>query len=335
MGASSAPNSGPLIDTFGREVRRMRISVTDRCNFRCTYCMPEDVQFLPGDELLTFDEIERIVRVVAGLGVGKIRLTGGEPLMRPRLPDLVGRLKAVPGVESVGMTTNGVFLPHLAESLQAAGLDGINISLDGLDAERFLEIARRGDLQQVLDGIEAAAEAGLEPIKINCVVMRGVNDDQIVPLLRWAYEKPYHVRFIEFMPLDADNIWERELVFTKAEMMALAEDVGPYEPLHNNPADPARLYRFKGGRGFFGVIASVSEPFCRSCDRIRLTAEGTIRNCLFSLDEHDVRHLLRNGAGDDAVEQAIRSAVWDKWAGHMMDMPGFVKPERTMHAIGG
>lgn len=297
--------------------------------------MPEDVQFLPGDELLTFDEIERVVRVVAGLGVGKIRLTGGEPLMRPRLPDLVGRLKAVPGVESVGMTTNGVFLPRLAESLQAAGLDGINISLDGLDAERFLEIARRGDLQQVLDGIEAAAEAGLEPIKINCVVMRGVNDDQIVPLLRWAYEKPYHVRFIEFMPLDADNIWERELVFTKAEMMTLAEDVGPYEPLHNNPADPARLYRFKGGRGLFGVIASVSEPFCRSCDRIRLTAEGTIRNCLFSLDEHDVRHLLRNGAGDDAIEQAIRAAVWDKWAGHMIDMPGFVKPERTMHAIGG
>lgn len=330
-----APTSGPLVDRFGRQVRKLRVSVTDRCNFRCVYCMPEDVQFLPRDEILTFDEITRVVRVAAGMGVQKIRLTGGEPLLRPGLPELVARLRAVPGIESVSMTTNGFFLPDQAAALKAAGLDGVNISLDTLDPERFRQIARRGDLQQVLAGIEAAHAAGIRPIKINCVVMRGINDSEVTTLLRWAQDKPYHVRFIEFMPLDAGNIWERRLVFTKEEILELAAGLGPFEPLRNDPADPARLYRFQGGRGVFGVIASVSQPFCASCDRIRLTAEGRLRNCLFALEEHDLRPLLRGGAGDPEIEQAIRSAVWDKWSGHLINMPDFVKPQRTMHAIGG
>lgn len=332
---TSPPASGPLVDQFGRRVRRMRVSVTDHCNLRCTYCMPEDVRFLPTSEFLTFDEIERVVRIAAAMGVDKIRLTGGEPLLRPDIADLVARLKAVPGVTTVSMTTNGIGLTEQATKLKTAGLDGINISLDSLDPERFRQIARRGGLERVLAGIEAAEASGIEPVKLNCVVMRGINDEDVVPLLRRALERPGHIRFIEFMPLDADNIWERNLVFTKAEILSLAETVAPFQPVGNNPADPARLYRFEKGKGLFGVIASVSEPFCGTCDRIRLTAEGRLRNCLFALEEHDLRGLLREKADDEAIGAAIRAAVWDKWAGHLIDMPQFVKPDRTMHAIGG
>lgn len=297
--------------------------------------MPEDVRFLPTSEFLTFDEIERVVRIVAALGVDKIRLTGGEPLLRPGVAELVARLKAVPGVKTVSMTTNGIGLAEAAPALRSAGLDGVNVSLDTLDPERFRHIARRGGLERVLEGIGAAERAGLVPVKLNCVVMRGVNDEDVVPLLQRAYDKPYHVRFIEFMPLDADNIWQRNIVVTKAEILSLAESIAPFKPYGNNPADPARLYRFEGGKGLFGVIPSVSEPFCGTCDRIRLTAEGRIRNCLFALEEHDLRPLLRGGADDEAIERALRAAVWDKWAGHLIDMPEFVKPDRTMHAIGG
>lgn len=297
--------------------------------------MPEDVQFLPTDEVLSFDEIERIVRIMVPMGVTKIRLTGGEPLLRPNLHQLVARLKAIDGVDSVTLTTNAFFLSKQAAELKKAGLDGINISLDTLDPERFRQIARRGDLRQVLKGIESAAEAGISPIKINCVVMRGINDGEVATMLRWAFQRPYQVRFIEFMPLDGTNVWERNLVFTKEEILQIASELGTVEPLNNDPAEPARLYRFKDGQGLFGIIASVSQPFCRTCDRIRLTAEGKIRNCLFALEEYDLRALLRGGADDRQIEQAIRHAVWVKWEGHLINQPGFVKPDRPMHAIGG
>ncbi|HEY8449777.1 MAG TPA: GTP 3',8-cyclase MoaA, partial [Bacillota bacterium] len=256
------PTTGPLRDRFGRVVRKLRISVTDRCNFRCIYCMPEDVTFLPGDEILTFDEIERVVRIVAPLGVAKLRLTGGEPLLRPGLPDLIARLRRVPGIRSLSLTTNGFFLAEQARALHEAGLDGVNISLDTLDPDRFRQIARRGGLERVLAGIAAARAAGLRPIKINCVAMRGVNEGEIEAFLHWARREEVVVRLIEFMPLDGDNIWERGLVLTAAEILAIAEGVGPVEPLDNPPSDPARLYRFRDGKGTFGIIASVSEPFC-------------------------------------------------------------------------
>ncbi|HEX6988933.1 MAG TPA: GTP 3',8-cyclase MoaA [Bacillota bacterium] len=329
------PRQGPLVDRFGRTVRKLRISVTDRCNFRCVYCMPEDVEFMPAGELLTFEEIERVVRILAPLGVHKLRLTGGEPLLRPDVPDLVARLAAVPGITSVGMTTNGFFLARQARALKEAGLSSINISLDTMDRQRFIQIARRDFLDEVLDGIRAADEAGFAPIKINCVAMRGVNDHEIETFLHWARERPYIVRFIEFMPLDGDNIWERRLVFTAEEILEIARGIGEVISENNDPADPARRYRFADGRGTFGIIASVTQPFCAHCDRIRLTADGKIRNCLFALEEHDLRDLLRGGASDAEIEQAVRRAVWVKWAGHLINMPEFVKPSRTMHAIGG
>lgn len=335
LGGRDWPREGPLVDQFGRVVRKLRISVTDRCNFRCVYCMPEDVRFMPSEEHLTFDEIERVVRIMAPMGVRKLRLTGGEPLLRPDLDRLVARLTAVPGIESVGMTTNAFFLARQARALKEAGLQGINISLDTMDRDRFIQIARRDYLDQVFEGIRAAEEAGIAPIKINCVAMRGVNDQDIETFLRWARERPYVVRFIEFMPLDGDNIWERQMVFSAEEILEIARGVGDVVPEDNDPADPARRYRFADGRGAFGIIASVTQPFCGHCDRVRLTADGKIRNCLFALEEHDLRDLLRGGASDAEIEQAIRHAVWVKWAGHLINMPDFVKPSRTMHAIGG
>lgn len=338
MAAHNSPKSAqskPLVDQFGRQVRKLRISVTDRCNFRCVYCMAEDVEFLPREETLTFDEILRVVKILAPLGVDKIRLTGGEPLMRRNLSRLIKDIKSMPEVHSVGMTTNAFFLTDQAADLKEAGLDGINISLDSLDRHRFHQIARRDYLDRVMEGIAAAHHAGLSPIKINCVAMRGVNDREIEAFLRWSRKVPYIVRFIEFMPLDGENIWERDMVYTAEEILAAAEGIGPIEPVNNHPSEPAREYKFTDGKGTFGIIASVTRPFCSTCDRIRLTADGKIRNCLFALEEHDIRHLLRGGADDETIEKAIRAAVWDKWAGHLIDMPGFVKPDRTMHAIGG
>ncbi|EKP95701.1 GTP 3',8-cyclase MoaA [Thermaerobacter subterraneus] len=332
------PTTGPLVDRFGRVVRKLRISLTDRCNFRCVYCMPEgDIPWIPTTEILTFAEIERVVRIVAGMGVEKIRLTGGEPLLRPGVEELVARLVRVPGIRSVSMTTNGFFLREKAGALKAAGLAGVNVSLDSLDRDRFRQLTRRDELDRVLDGIAAAAAAGLEPIKINAVVMRGFNDGEIETFLRWVREQPIQLtlRFIEFMPLDGSNVWTRDLVYTAAEILQQAQRIAPVVPLHNDPADPARLYRFADGRGTFGIIASVSQPFCASCDRIRLTADGKIRNCLFAVEEFDLRELLRGGADDEAVAAAIRRAVWAKWAGHLINQKGFVKPQRAMYAIGG
>lgn len=332
------PTVGPLVDQFGRTVRKLRVSLTDRCNFRCLYCMPEgDIPWIPDEEILTFDEIERVVRICAAMGVEKIRLTGGEPLLRPGVEEITARLVQVPGIRSVSMTTNGFMLPGKAAALKAAGLSGVNVSLDSLDRDRFRQLTRRDQLERVLEGIAAAAEAGLRPIKINAVIMRGINDGEIETFLRWAREQPVQltVRFIEFMPLDGSNVWTRELVYTADEILAQAERIAPVEALHNDPAEPARLYRFADGRGTFGIIASVSQPFCGACDRIRLTADGKIRNCLFAVEEFDLRGLLRGGATDHDVEQAIRRAVWVKWRGHLINQKGFVKPQRAMYAIGG
>lgn len=328
-------DTGSLVDQYGRVARKLRVSLTDRCNFRCVYCMPEHVTFMPADELLTVEEIVRVVGVFARLGVEKVRLTGGEPLMRPEVVEITRRIKAIPGIRTVSLTTNGVLLPGLAAPLKAAGLDGVNVSLDSLDAGRFRLLARRDRLGDVLEGIRAARSAGLEPVKINCVVMRGVNDGEIPAFLRWAAEENLVVRFIEFMPLDADNIWERRRVVTLAEILERAATLGHVEPIPEDRASPARLFRVRGLGVTFGVIASVSQPFCAACDRVRLTAEGRVRNCLFATTETDLRALLRGGADDDRLVAAIREAVWSKWAGHLINRPGFVKPERTMHRIGG
>jgi cyclic pyranopterin phosphate synthase len=333
-----APGTGTgevLLDRYGRVARKLRVSLTDRCNFRCVYCMPEHVTFMPSDELLTADEVVRIVGVFARLGVEKVRLTGGEPLLRPEVVDITRRIKAIPGIRTVSLTTNGVRLPQLAAPLKTAGLDGVNVSLDSLDPGRFRLLARRDQLEAVLEGIRAARAAGLDPVKVNCVVMRGVNDEEIPAFLRWAAEEDLVVRFIEFMPLDADNIWERRRVVTLAEILQRAETLGAVEPVAEDPTSPARLFRIPGLGVTFGVIASVSRPFCAACDRVRLTAEGRVRNCLFATTETDLRDLVRRGASDDELAAVIRDAVWSKWAGHLINRPGFVKPERTMHRIGG
>ena len=324
-----------LQDKFGRIVHKLRISLTDRCNFRCVYCMPEDAEFLPHEELLTADEIVRGAGLFAEMGADTIRLTGGEPLMRPDVVEITRRLKQLPGMHRVSMTTNGFMLPRLAAPLVEAGLDGVNVSLDTLDPVRFQVLARRRYLKDVLAGIQAAEAAGLTPVKINTVVMRGVNDSEIGEFLQWARDTGHVVRFIEFMPLDADNIWQRQTVVTLAEILEVARTIGPVDEVGEDKASPARLYRFRDGRGTFGVIASVSEPFCADCDRVRLTAEGRIRNCLFATDETDLRALLRGGADDEALVARMRGAVAEKWAGHLIAQPGFVKPERTMHRIGG
>lgn len=333
--AVAMPVTGPLVDQFGRAVKKLRVSLTDRCNFRCVYCMPEDAKFLPREELLTADEIVRAVEVFSRLGVEKIRLTGGEPLMRPEVVEITRRLKAIPGIRIVSMTSNGFMLPHLAQALAEAGLDGINISLDSLDRQRFRQLARRDYLDHVLAGIRAADEAHLRPLKINCVIMRGINDQEVPDFLHWAREYPYIVRFIEFMPLDADNIWERKLVYDLSDILHEAERIGPIEEVLEDQASPARTFRFLDGRGEFGVIASVSKPFCEHCDRVRITQEGKIRNCLFSTSETDIRESLRTGLAVSDLELKIRQAVWSKWAGHLINQPGFIKPERTMHKIGG
>jgi cyclic pyranopterin phosphate synthase len=330
MGTGSA-----LVDQYGRVAKKLRVSLTDRCNFRCVYCMPEHVTFMPTDELLTVEEIVRVVGVFARLGVDKVRLTGGEPLLRPEVVEITRRVKAIPGIRTVSLTTNGVRLPELAGALKAAGLDGVNVSLDSLDRSRFRVLARRDRLDDVLEGIRAARNAGLAPLKINCVVMRGVNDDEIPVFLQWAAEENLLVRFIEFMPLDAENIWEQKRVVTLADILERAAALGPVEPVPEDRASPARLFRVRGLDVTFGVIASVSQPFCAACDRVRLTAEGRLRNCLFATRETDLRALLRGGADDDRLAATIREAVWGKWAGHLINRPGFVKPERTMHRIGG
>jgi cyclic pyranopterin phosphate synthase len=326
----------PLIDSFGRVHNNLRVSVTDRCNLRCTYCMPEDVTFLDKSEVLSFEEIAHFVRVTTGLGIDKVRLTGGEPLLRRGLSELVRQIVTIPGVRDVGLTTNGLLLGAQARALYDAGLRRLNVSLDTLDSVRFRQIARRDGLEQVLGGIAAAQQAGFKRIKINAVLIRGVNDCDAVPLAKYARSNGLEFRFIEYMPIGAEP-WQREKVFFAHEFLDLLEqEVGQLVPADDyDPRAPAMDFRYVDGGGRVGIIASVSRPFCRSCNRLRLTADGKVRNCLFALTETDVKPLLRGPRDDAALADAVRRCVADKWEGHEINTAKFIKPDRTMHAIGG
>ena len=323
-----------LVDPFGRTVRDLRISVTDRCNFRCQYCMPaEGMQWLPREEILSFEEIERFARIcIQAFGFNGIRLTGGEPLVRAHLPELVQRLARL-GVD-VALTTNGATLRLHASALADAGLKRINISLDSLQKERFLELTRRDELDRVLDGIDAALDAGLNPVKINAVMMRGINDDEIIDFAEFGRNKGVTVRFIEFMPLEAGDVWNEGLVVPAQEIVETINRVLPLEPVVRGN-EPAERWRYSDGNGEVGVIASVTKPFCGNCDRVRLTAEGQFRTCLFAVDEFDMRALLRSEVGADVVAKAISDAVGTKWAGHAIGQVNFIRPKRTMSQIGG
>lgn len=330
---SGAPRD--LVDPFGRVIKDLRISVTDRCNFRCTYCMPaEGMAWLPRSEVLTFEEIERLARLfVDRHGVNSIRLTGGEPTVRAHITTLISKLAAL-GVD-LAMTTNGATLRNIAHELRTAGLQRINISLDTLSAERFAEMTRRNELENVLAGIDAAVEAGFDPVKINTVVERGVNDDEIVAMAAFGRERGVEVRFIEFMPLDAEGHWVNDKVVGQDEIVAKIAEVFPLEQLPARGAAPADRWRYLDGGGTVGVIPSVTKPFCGDCDRVRLTAEGQFRTCLFATEESDVRELLRSGADDDAIDERIVAAVGSKWAGHQINQVTFTRPARTMSQIGG
>lgn len=323
-----------LIDSFGRVHKDLRISVTDRCNFRCTYCMPpEGLDWVPRDELLTFEEIERVARLsVEQFGIESIRITGGEPTVRARLPVLIKKLAQLP--VDLSMTTNGATLRVLSEDLVSAGLKRINISLDSLQPERFTELTLRDNLPQVLDGIQAAVEAGLDPVKVNVVVMAGVNDDEIIDFARFGREKGVTVRFIEFMPLDASESWTNNQVVTQTQIVEEINSEFPLEPVKRTSA-PATRFVYKDGGGEIGVVASVTQQFCDTCDRVRLTADGQFRNCLFSVDEFDLKGLLRSGAEDKEVAEALKKVVQSKWAGHGIGTVNFIRPARSMSQIGG
>ena len=328
----------PLIDNFGRTHDNLRISVTDRCNIRCFYCMPEEnVKFEAREHVLTFEEIERFVRVAVSLGVRKLRLTGGEPLVRKGIPALIQKLIAIPGIEDLALTTNGVLLAAQAQELYDAGLRRINIHLDTLDRDRFYKITRRDQLDKVLEGIEACQRIGYGPVKINAVAVRNLVEPDIVPLARFGRERGIEIRYIEFMPLDAQGLWERTRVLTADDMIAMLErEICPLEEIPDrDPRAPATEYRFQDGMGRVGFIASVSRPFCLNCNRIRLTADGHVRYCLFAIEETDVRSLLRSGATDEAIADAVRACVKGKWIGHEINSARFVPPPRPMYAIGG
>jgi cyclic pyranopterin phosphate synthase len=327
----------PLSDGWGREIHSLRVSVTDRCNFRCRYCMPaEGLQWLPKPELLTFEELHRLVAVMASMGVREIRLTGGEPLVRRDIADLVARLAAVPGVDDLSLTTNGVLLDRLAGPLADAGLRRLNVSLDSLSHTRFAEITRRDALDRVLAGLAAAErELRLRPIKVNCVALRGFSEAEVPALAALARDRPFVVRFIEFMPLDADERWDVDQVLSGAEIRAIVERQWPLEEVPAGPSSTARRFRFADGAGELGFISPVTEPFCSSCDRIRLTADGRLRTCLFSRVEWDLQAPLRDGASDAELEEVIRNAVAHKELKHRINEPGFVRASRTMSQIGG
>ena len=327
-----------LKDSFGRVINNLRISVTDRCNFRCRYCMPEQgMTWLAKKELLTYEEITRLTRIFSSLGVKKLRLTGGEPLMRKDLHTLVGELASIGGIEDIALTTNGYFLAEQAVHLSRAGLRRINVSLDSLDAAVFNEVTRRDYYDRVWKGIEAAESAGVRPIKLNVVLLRGVNDREIAAFARLARTKPYIIRFIEFMPIGSDDGWSADQVVpTKEVIAAIEHEIGMrLVPVEMHGAQPADRYAAEDGLGEFGFISSVSEPFCDHCNRVRITSDGKLRACLFSLEETDLKALLRNGAGEDVIAEAIQKTVWGKQEGHLINQPGFIRPERTMSQIGG
>ena len=330
-----------LVDSFGRVVRDLRISVTDRCNFRCTYCMPaEGMTWLDRSEVLTYEEIERVARIcVEKFGVDSLRLTGGEPTVRAHLPQLIAKLAALrlpDGTKpDIALTTNGATLRNIAVELRDAGLDRINVSMDSLKPERFFAMTRRDELHNVLAGIAEAQVAGFSPMKVNAVVERGANDDEILDLVRYGRDNNVEVRFIEFMPLDATNEWERNKVVSHDEIVATISAEFPLELMPARGAAPADRWRFLDGKGTVGVIPSVTHPFCGDCDRVRLTSDGQFRTCLFATDESDIRALLRNGGTDAEIAELIQVAVGAKWAGHQINQVNFIRPNRSMSQIGG
>jgi GTP 3',8-cyclase len=327
----------PLVDGHGRTIGDVRISVTDRCNFRCQYCMPaEGLPWLERSALLTYEEIERIVRLLASMGVHDVRLTGGEPLVRRELWRLVEALSAIEDVNDLSLTTNGYLLTRHVDDLVRAGLKRINVSLDSLAPDRFFQLTRRDSLQQVLEGLEAAQRhPELRPIKINVVALKDFTEDEVVRFAEFARQNPYEVRFIEFMPLDADHTWTREKVLPNRDIVAMIDAVYPLEAVGRERHGTARRYRFADGNGEMGFISPVTEPFCGDCNRIRITAEGELRTCLFSMTETDLREPLRAGASDAELETIVRDAVWRKELKHHVNDPGFVQPARTMSRIGG
>ncbi|HEY3740369.1 MAG TPA: GTP 3',8-cyclase MoaA [Bryobacteraceae bacterium] len=329
--------SAPLIDTFGRLHDNLRISVTDRCNIRCFYCMPEDVKFGPREEILSFEEIGRFVTIAAQMGVRKLRITGGEPLLRKNLPDLIAKLLAIPGIEDLAMTTNGVTLKQHARDLYDSGLRRLNVHLDTLDRERFLRITRRDDLPKVLDSLAHAKELGFGPIKINVVAVTNLIEPDVVPMARFGREHGFEIRYIEFMPLDSQGIWDHSRVLLASDMIRMLErEIAPLEAIPDtDPRAPATEYSFTDTGARIGFVASVSKPFCMNCNRIRLTADGKLRNCLFAIEETDVRELLRSGGSDAQIREALRSNIRSKWMGHQINTQQFIAPPRPMYAIGG
>jgi GTP 3',8-cyclase len=326
-----------LLDGHGRRISDLRVSVTDRCNFRCQYCMPADgLPWLERAAILSFDEIERVVRLMAGMGVTDVRLTGGEPLVRRDFPQLVGMLAAVDGVEDLSLTTNGYLLERDADALVAAGVRRVNVSIDSLQRDRFFRMTRRDSLPQVLRGLEAIARhPEVRPVKVNAVAMRGFTEPEALPFADFARSTAFQVRFIEFMPLDADHAWTADSVLTGDELRQIIHAVYPLEERPREPHATARVYRFLDGRGEIGFVNPVSEPFCADCNRVRLTADGKLRTCLFSLHETDLRDPLRRGASDAELEEIVRRAVWRKELKHHIGEKGFRQPPRTMSAIGG
>jgi cyclic pyranopterin phosphate synthase len=347
-----------LIDSHGRVLRDLRVSVTDRCNFRCLYCLPETEAaaafhqnrfpgmaagatrltrpWQPHSQMLTFEEIERVVRIAIGMGIEKVRLTGGEPLLRPQIEKLVGMIAAIPGLRDLAMTSNGFLFVQKGRALREAGLRRISFSLDSLDRENYKKITGRDGLAALLAGIELAQELELQPVKINAVIMRGINDHEIEALAEFAASRQLSLRFIEFMPLDSGRAWSKELVVPGREILQRLQERFALQPLVSlNPSETARRWALPDGRGEIGIIAPVSEPFCGHCNRLRLTADGKIRTCLFSVVEHDLRNLARTGAMDESLRDFLRSVVWQKEARHHIGEPEFVQPERTMSCIGG
>jgi cyclic pyranopterin phosphate synthase len=327
----------PLVDSFGRAHDNLRISVTDRCNIRCFYCMPETgVEFVERKEILDFEEIERFVRIAVQHGITKLRVTGGEPLVRRDLPVLIGRLAKIPGIRDLALTTNGILLPELAEPLYEAGLRRINVHLDTLDRDRFRQITRRDDLPRALEGLETVRRLGYT-VKLNAVAVKNLVEPDVVPLALYARENGFEVRYIEFMPLDAQNLWDRSKVLLADDIIEiLSREISPLRPIPDpDPRAPATEYAYADGNGRVGFIASISRPFCMNCNRIRLTADGKLRYCLFAIEEADVKTLMRSGASDDEIAALIRRNIGQKWEGHEINSTRFVAPPRPMYSIGG
>jgi cyclic pyranopterin phosphate synthase len=329
---------GHLVDRFNRIATNLRVSVTDVCNLRCTYCMSEDMQFIDKSKIMTFDEIDQLVRIAVGLGVNKVRITGGEPLVRPNLSDLILRVLEIDGIKDVSLTTNGIGLAKQAQALYDAGLRRINVSLDTLSEAKFEQITRRKALTKVLEGLKEANRCGFNPIKINAVTMRGFTEEEVVKLVSFARKNSYEMRFIEFMPLDADDIWGRNMFVPKKELVDKISELYPLEPIESSSTlkhETAKNYQFKDGIGRVGFISSVSEPFCDDCNRVRLTADGKFRNCLFATEETDLLTPLRKGASDEVIADMMIESVAKKKAGHLINSVDFIKPKRNMSMIGG